>query len=373
VLKKIIRYITHWEDWYWLIKYIPIAPVWAWQWIRCRSIWFFSPSNPKLKFGGFIGETKREMYALLPAGTYPNSIFIAPSMSFQEVEAEFQKKGLAYPIAVKPDVGLMGFMFRKVDNAEQLRQYHEIMPCDYVAQDLVTLPVEVSVFYYRYPNEEKGHITGFIRKENLEVIGDGKSTLWELIQRYEQVTFFQEEMRAKHESHLHEIIPAGEHYVLSYALYLSRGSRLVEIAEEKDERLLKVFDELSHAGQFYFGRYDIRCQSIEDLKQGRNYSILEYNGSGAEPHHVYGGGYSLYRACYVLAQHWNILGKIARQSRKKGVPYWPFWDGVRISNQARKHYDRLKQLDAGFEFKTRQQEYQAKPETPLLTCPQTAA
>lgn len=355
MLKKVFRYITHWEDWYWLIKYIPIAPAWVWQCIRSGSLWFFTPSNPTLTFGGFIGETKREMYEQLPPGTYPVSIYINPSMSFGEAEELFRSSGLMYPFAVKPDIGLMGFMFRKIDNAEQFRQYHEVIFCDYIAQELVTYPLEVSVFYYRYPKEPRGTITGFIKKEPLEVTGDGESTLWELIQSNDRVTFMQEEMRAKHESHLYDILPRGEHYVLSYALNLSRGSRLIDIEDQKDERLLQVFDKLSHQTGFLFGRYDIKCTSIEDLKEGRNFSILEYNGSGAEPHHVYGGGYTLWRACKVLAQHWVILGKISRQNHRYGIKYWPLMEGWRISNQSRKHFDKLKALDKKFEFKTQNQ------------------
>ena len=102
--------------------------------------------------------------------------------------------------------------------------------------------------------------------------------------------------------------PPGEIYILSYALNLSRGGKLVSLAHEKDDRLLKVFDELSHYTKyFYYGRYDIKCSSIEDLKEGKNFSILEYNGSGAEPHHAYGNGNTLWQAHKIFLHHWKIL------------------------------------------------------------------
>ncbi|MEJ7674324.1 MAG: hypothetical protein WKF59_16920 [Chitinophagaceae bacterium] len=69
-----------------------------------------------------------------------------------------------YPFAVKPDIGTMGFMFRKIENADQLKKYHDKMPSDYIIQDWITYPIEVSVFYYRFPDQQKGTITGFLKK-----------------------------------------------------------------------------------------------------------------------------------------------------------------------------------------------------------------
>src|SRR5687768_5696273 len=228
-VKDFLFTMRHWETWHYLAKYIPIMPVWLWHCVKARSFWFFTPSNPTITFGGFEGESKQEMYEQLPPGTYPKSIFIKPSLSFEEVKELLAKNNFTYPFAVKPDVGMMGFMFRRIHNEEEFFFYHKKMPVDYFIQELVTYPIELSVFYYRFTNQQKGVITGFLKKEFLEVVGDGKSTLWELIQNYERVRFRLEEMRLKHADKLHDIIPEGEIYVLSYALNLSRGGRLVSL------------------------------------------------------------------------------------------------------------------------------------------------
>ena len=251
-IKNFFYKLSHWESWHYMAKYIPIMPVWAWHCLRARSLWFFTPSNPTISFGGFEGETKSEMYAQLPPGTFPKSSFIESGISFDEVLAEVKQNQFTYPFAVKPDAGMMGFMFRRIDNEAALKKYHATMPVKYIIQELVQYPLEVSVFYYRYPNEVTGTITGFLKKEFLEVVGDSHSTLLELINNYERVRFRIEEMRAKHADNLEKILPEGEIYVLSYALNLSRGGRLVSLAHEKDERLLKVFDDLSHYTQSIF-------------------------------------------------------------------------------------------------------------------------
>jgi hypothetical protein len=336
--------LTHWETWDWRIKYIIIAPAWLWFCLRARSPWFFTAANPTLTFGGFEGESKKEMYAQLPPDSYPKSIYISPALTFAEVQKLAEPLG--FPIAVKPDVGKMGFMFRRIPSLSALQQYHEKIQCHYIIQEFADYPLEISVFYYRTPGDKKGTITGFIRKEYLEVTGDGQSTLWQLISNYPRVQFRLEEMKTKHRANLHRVIPAAQKYCLSPALNLSRGGKLVSVEQEIDDRLLKIFDNLSHyGGNFYYGRYDIKCSSIHDLKEGKNFSILEYNGSGAEPHHVYGNGYSLFQACSILVAHWQMLYRVARENHRRGVSYWGFTRGWRFMKHALKNIKTLKELD----------------------------
>jgi len=338
--------LSKWETWQYLAKYIPIMPASLCYCMRSRSFWFFTPSNPTLTFGGFEGESKKEMYDQLPPGTYPKTILIRHNVSMEDALKTVSENNFAYPFAVKPDVGMMGFMFRTISNEEEFLQYHKRMPADYLVQEYVKYPLELSVFYYRFPDELRGNITGFIKKEFLSVTGDGRSNLLQLIINYDRVKFRIEEMKAKHKDKLHNIIPEGEVFYLSHALNLSRGGKLVSLAHEKDDRLLKVFDELSHyAGHFYYGRYDIKCTSIEDLKQGKNFSILEYNGCGAEPHHIYGNGNTLFEAYRIVLHHWKVLYTISKYNERNGVEYWEFRKGYKFLKNAKKHFKQLKQLD----------------------------
>ena len=345
-LRKTIYVATHWEKWHYRVKYIPLTPAWLWYCLRARSWWFFTPSNPSLTFGGFEGESKMEMYRQLPYHTYPRSILIQTGSVFEEAEKKFADQHMSYPFAVKPDVGMMGFMFRKIDNRKAWQEYHQKMPVDYIAQELAVFPIEVSVFYYRFPAEQKGTITGFLRKEGLEVSGDGISTLEQLIQQHPRARFLMKEMRSKHATRLQEVLPKDKLFILSWAANLSRGGKLVNLEHEKDEKLLKVFDYLSHyTTHFLYGRYDIKCASVADLKEGKNFTILEYNGSGAEPHHVYGNGNNLFQASKILLHHWKILYRISVLNHHNGIPYWKFNDGWKFLKQARKHFKLLKQLD----------------------------
>ena len=124
------------------------------------------------------------MYDLLPKDYYPKTIYISPKDAIEDVKTLVREHGFQYPFVVKPDIGMKGLLFRKLDREEDLEFYHSKNVVDYIIQELVDYPLEVSVFYYRYPDEEKGVITGFIQKELMDLYGDGKSTLLELIEKH---------------------------------------------------------------------------------------------------------------------------------------------------------------------------------------------
>jgi hypothetical protein len=259
-----------------------------------------------------------------------------------------EQTDLKFPVAVKPNIGMMGLMFRKISNKEELSSYHKIITVEYIIQELIKYPIEVSVFYYRLPGTKKGTITGFTKKEALEVTGDGSSTLETLMQQLENRPGFKyEEWKNKHEKKLHQIIPPGEIFKLSWVSNLSRGAQLISLENEKDDKLLKVFDGISHSSrQLYYGRYDIKCNSISELKEGKNFSIIELNGTGAEPHHVYGNGNNFFQACKIIIQHWHMLFSIAKKHNEQGVKYPTLKEGLSFTRRANKHFKNLRKLDS---------------------------
>jgi hypothetical protein len=87
------------------------------------------------------------------------------------------------------------------------------------------------------------------------------------------------------------------------------------------------------------------CNSVEDLKQGNNFIILEYNGCGAEPNHFYDTGYTLTGAWKEILKHWKILYKISKYNHNKGVEYWPLKKGIRFRNETKKYYKKINKAD----------------------------
>lgn len=341
------KMIVDWERWPFAVFYFPLSFVWLWHILRARAFWFFSPSNPTLTFGGFEGEGKKEMYEQLPPDAFPATVFIQPGEDFDGVLKKIADAGLRWPFIVKPDIGMKSLFFRKIDHPDQLREYHRRCPVEYLAQDLIDLPVEIGVFYVRHPTEARGRVTGMVQKDPPKVVGDGQTTLRELIARHPRARFRFEEMCRKHADSLDTIIPNNEPYYLSYAGSRNRGAQIVNLSAQIDDRLSAIFDRFSlYNGQFFYGRYDVKCRSVDDLKAGGPFSIIEFNGCGSGITHIFHNGWPVYRAYAEVIRHWRYLSRISRYNhRVKGVPYWSFRRGLNHLQAARKHFKWLEKHD----------------------------
>jgi len=343
---NIFKKITNWEAWPFKLLYAPIAPMWGWYMLKSGYVWFFTPSNPKITFGGMEGEPKKEMYDLLPVELYPATFNILPSQSFDVLKEQLQQSGIPYPLVVKPEIGGQGVLFRKIDNEAELENYHKKVPVEYIVQEMVQYPMEVSVFYIRHPNEAKGKVTGFLHKIPLQVVGDGQHTLEELVLQHPKGQKRMEEMQSKHKARWKEVIPPGEKYMLSYAANHNRGAQFVDLKEHIDDQLVSHFDQISlRINDFFYGRYDIMCSNVADLKAGKNFSILEYNGCGAEPNHFYDTGYTLIGAYREILKHWKALYEISKFNRQQGIKPWPFAKGWKVLEETKERFRVMREAD----------------------------
>src|SRR5688572_18845162 len=275
-MKRFFQKLFNWERWSYDLIYLPIDIVWLWYAIKAKHFWYFTPVNPTLIFAGFEGGSKKEMYEQLPKWSYPTTLYIDPATNFDEVQQRMKQSGLDFPIVVKPDSGMAGVLFRIIRNEGELKTYHGLVGEDYILQRFIDEKLsEFSVFHIRYPDQTKGIITGLIVKDYLHATGDGSKTLGELVAAHPVAKHKASQLQKKHEANWNKVIPAGEKYVLNRAGNHNTGAKFVNLNHQIDQQLCDVFDRISNeAGQFYFGRYDIKCPSLEDLKNGKNILIL---------------------------------------------------------------------------------------------------
>lgn len=345
-MSSFLKQIANWEAWPFKLIYAPLLPVWAIHIIRSRAVWFFTSSNPKLTFGGMDGEPKKEMYNLLPPHLYPPTFNVMPSDEFTKLQTQLLQNKIVYPLVVKPEVGCAGILFRKIDTEAELRAYHAQVPVEYIVQQLVLYPIEVSVFYIRHPLNKKGRITGFLHKIPLNVEGNGFNSLEQLILLHPKACKRKGELYSKHKENWQKVIGKGQKYMLSYAANHNRGANFIDLKEHIDDQLVAVFDAISlKIDDFFYGRYDILCNSIAELKLGENYMILEYNGCGAEPNHIYDSGYTLAAAYKEILQHWEDLYQISSYNRTQGIKPWPLLQGIRFRHATRKYNKILQAAD----------------------------
>lgn len=324
---RLITRIIHWEYWPFELFYFPVYFYFIWLAIRERSFFFFTASNPTIDFGGMIGEKKSTIFDLIPKEYYPKTILMD---NFSEQELVQAGSTLSYPFIAKPDIGQRGDGVEVIQNDKELRRYGARMKVPFLLQEFVDYPMELGVFYVRNPSENFGKITSIVQKKFLSVIGNGYSTIEDLLKSQSravlQVDFFQ-----KHINHvLNQIPPRDEEVIVEPIGNHCRGTTFLDVTSKVDKALTQAFDKLAkQIDGFYFGRFDLKCTSMEDLKDLKNFSIVELNGAGAEPAHIYQPGHSLFKAYKVVLNHFKMMADVSRENKKRGVKYCSLPSGLK--------------------------------------------
>ncbi len=91
-------------------------------------------------------------------------------------------------------------------------------------------------------------------------------------------------------------------------------------------------DRVSRAYEgFYFGRYDVRANSIEDFRTARGLRILELNGVTSEATHIYDPQRGLLAAYRTLCRQWQLAFEIGAANNRLGVVPAPLGRLVSLS------------------------------------------
>ncbi len=336
--------LLNWEYWPFHIVYLPIYVYYFWLSLKARSFFFFNAANPTIRHGGFLMESKKDIYDLLPKGTYPATALVekglTPENELQELVEQYQ---LQFPLIAKPDIGLRGIGVKKIFSVEDLQAYHQESKVDYLLQAFVPYTKEVGVFYYRFPGKKEGVITGMVGKELLSIKGNGVDTVEELL-RKEQRFFLQlPSLRKQYGAGLSEVLPQGEERVIVPYGNHSRGAKFLDITHQLTPPLYETVNLLCRAVPgFYFGRLDIKYDNWEDLCGGKNFSIIELNGAGSEPAHIYDPKHSLLFAWKEIIRHLRILYRVSRQNKrlKKGV-YLSVDEGIKLFKENKEYMNKI--------------------------------
>jgi hypothetical protein len=303
--------------------YAPLYPYWFYLCIKARSFFFFNTSNPAIKNGGFLMESKKEIYDLIPFEYYPSTLFFKNGTSVEEIIELISQTNIKYPLVAKPDIGMKGMMVKKLEDENDLIDYINNSKVDFLVQEFVAYQNEAGIFYYRYPNQEKGHISGIVKKEFLSVNGDGISTVEQLLSKNKRAVLQLATLRIKEKDKINLVLKKDEEMIIvPYGNHV-RGAKFLDDSELIDEELTNTIDRIcKRVNGFYFGRLDIRYNTWEELKQGKNFSIIELNGSGSEPTHIYDPKHSVFWAWKEIIRHWKILYCISKLNHKmQKTPY----------------------------------------------------
>lgn len=312
----------NWEYWHTILIYALSGIYYAICVIRLRAFFFYSASNPSIDTGGMFFESKNEISKLIPINFQPITIFIQETDSLEHVKKSIDDQQLKYPIICKPDRGEQGWKVEKINDFEELKKYYLSTRVDFLIQEFVDFPLELGIFYYRFPSSNNGHITSITNKVLLRIVGNGVDSLEKLILNDDRAFMQYKNLQQKFSNQFKEIIPQGKEMILSNVGNHIRGALFLDANKYINPELNSAIDDIAKTiSGFYFGRFDIKCNSINELSQKKNFKIIELNGAGSIPTHIFQPKFSFIEGQKVLLTHIYLLYKISKENAQLGVKY----------------------------------------------------
>ncbi len=324
-IRSRMRRWTHWEFWPTNLVYIPVV-----LYNTCLALRYFRlnyplASNPGIEYSGFLGESKQKIMASLSASPEFCAQFInvEPHLPLQQrvevIRAWMADFRLAFPLMMKPDVGQRGDGVQRVNDMDELTTYLKTCRVAVQVQEFLPGPFEMGISYRRYPWEQHGKVIGLTGKEFPRAVGDGVSTLHDLILRNPMAQGRIHIFVNRFSHRLHEVLASGEVIELVRAGNHCLGTHFNDSTYLLTPELSERIDKISQAiPGFYIGRFDVRAAHLEELRRGEKFKIMELNGASAEPSFIYDPRHGMVTIYKTLFAHYRDLWLIGAYNSKHG-------------------------------------------------------
>jgi hypothetical protein len=244
------------------------------------------------------------------------------NQSLRELAKEkLQEANLRYPLVAKPDLGCRGVGVKLIHSDQQLEDYIQSFPRSgrFLLQQKSQYSAEAGVFYVKQPGETKGKVISITLKYSPRVMGDGTSTLKELIANCPRAGKLQHLYLPRHTEHLETVIPANDEFQLAFAGSHSRGSIFRDGNQFITEQLEQKLDEvLGDFDGFNYGRLDVKFADIQSLMRGESFDILEINGASSEAAHIWDSDTPLSDIFSTLLKQYRLLYQIGSKHKEQG-------------------------------------------------------
>lgn len=342
--------LTQWEHWPTLAYYIPLLPLFIFRSIKAGHPLHFTTANPSILFSGIGTESKYKTLSLLPEQFRPKSILISPGNSLETIQNLLEKSDIRFPLIAKPDVGFRGYLVKKIDGEEALKNYLQNVSQPIILQEFIPYEKELGIFYNRIPGQEKGFISSITIKKFIRIKGDGHATVSELIQADDRAFLYFDLFKNIHREKLNQVLEKDEGLTLSVIGNHSKGTQFLNGNHMIDENLSNFTDRIcKRIPGWYYGRLDIKYLNLENMLAEKDFKVLEINGIISEPTHIYDASHknaSFVKALISINEHWKKMAQIAKINHEDhGVEYPEIWPFLQNLFWLHRHTKRLKKLN----------------------------
>jgi len=318
------KYIVKWTQWeYWPVwlAYLPVVPVILYYVAKSRRWFFFSNVNPFFKTGALMGASKYQILEEIPDSYKPCTVFFSrEERSLEDILHKIGSSGLRFPVIAKPDVGERGLLVALIRSEYELASYFAANKIDIIIQEYVELPNECGIFFVKKPNDEKGKVVSVGIKSLMKLTGDGTATVRQLMNMDSRSRLQIERLEEEGSHILLDSIPEeGEIVTIEHVGNHCRGATFMDGNYMISDQLHDLFNGINaQMKEVYYGRFDVKYNTWEELLEGKNIRILEMNGIASEPIHVYDKRVPIRDKYKCFFSLWKTIYEISNIQKSRG-------------------------------------------------------
>lgn len=334
-LQRAMRF-EFWPAW---AVYAPLLPLLAWNGLRFGFARTLTAVNPCWPDSGVVGESKQlgleafdaefvsPSFRVVPPEQVPagerafSDALILEALAALEARgwAQCSSAGWTRPVIVKPDAGQRGLAVKLVRSEAEFHALLAAARAPVVVQRFEDGACEVGLFFIRDPGTD-GRLFSICDKRFAHAVGDGRSTLAELIANDPRLRLQERVFLSRMHARLGEVPAAGERIRLGNAGNHAQGCLFVDGERLRTPGLEAwVLRACAHARGFHYGRLDVRFPDEAACMRGEGGVILEANGVTSESTNMYDPSFGALRAWRIMYAHWSAAFRIGAANRAAGT------------------------------------------------------
>ena len=272
-----------------------------------------------MEFGGIVEESKWDMYLKSPQHLMPKTAVFPDYNSSKELQDFLMENGFEFPLIVKPDRGMRGKGIEKIRDFEQLLKLERDQKFTYLIQEFMEFDCEIGLFIFKNPKTGQWEVSSIMERGFPKVTGNGKDTLEKLVRKNSRTFLQLKRWKSEQKFDFEKVLPEGEELILDHIGNHRLGTKFIDGQHYIDADLTKAMAAICEQIEgLEYGRLDVAFNSWEELKELKNFTVIEINGANAEPAHIYDPKHSIFFAWRCLFYHFRMQYLIAKNAEKRG-------------------------------------------------------
>lgn len=316
-MKRFLIRLIHYEYWPMWAFYLPLSFYFICKGTIKKHFFFFTNVNKNMdEFGGLFFDSKMEVDKWIPQKYRPVSILVKKQdiLSFQLPNT------LSFPVIIKPNSGERGRAVMKINSNIEFDTSLKLCDEDLLVQEYVDYQNEYGVFISWIPETNQFKVLSLTEKKFFRVVGNGISTIKELILNQKRGIVFYDELIRITELDINSIPNKGQELIIHKQGNHCKGTQFINSNNRISEGIQLAFNKiLKDIKVFEYGRFDIKVLDFEGLETLENFKIIEFNGIAAEPTIVYDQSVGYFKTLKTFIEHWTYLVKISNYHKNNGL------------------------------------------------------